>query len=407
MVMLLAAHPASAEEGGEEYSFVVFGDSRIPAFAPYDRQHKEELDTLIGKITRYADPGSEPDYQAVFNPDTLLLEQIEIPGAGNQSRTISYGEDGWPTVFIDRDGENAQVALLSSGQQWVYDTIVDELQRGAANPGNGPTFSLHTGDIVYFGFQGKGAQESPYWRDFNRRFLSRLPEGGPGRLSARFFPALGNHETWGDEDIQGFREIFPYLSEYGFSSENRVYYFDHHNARFIFLDTGIMDPQAPERWYKSTPGYEEQMNLLGQWLEDASAKNKEHVFLTFHNPVFCRSGFGPLPPEQNPHPLLKSYADRLNITVFNGHVHATEAYKVDGIRYFVAGGGGGEQNLSHNIMEDEYPAELYWQGKQRILDYNYLLVQVSGANLKITLKRFRPNELQPFSQVNLVPDLME
>lgn len=149
------------------------------------------------------------------------------------------------------------------------------------------------------------------------------------------------------------------------------------------------------------------MEYLITWLEEAIAKNKDHVFLTLHYPVFCSAGYGPLPPEHNPHSLLKKYADKIDITVFTGHVHTTEAYKVDGIRYFVAGGGGGEQNLSSKEMPEDYPEELYWQGSPRKLDYNYIVVKVMGEDLKITLKRFRPNKLKPYSQVNLVPDRME
>ncbi|MFO7987191.1 MAG: hypothetical protein R6U38_15140 [Desulfatiglandaceae bacterium] len=35
---------------------------------------------------------------------------------------------------------------------------------------------------------------------------------------------------------------------------------------------------------------------------------------------------------------MKSFAGRVDLTVFNGHVHATELYEVDGVRYFVVGG---------------------------------------------------------------------
>lgn len=405
MLLLALSAPCSGNE--ESYSFVVFGDSRIPAYVPYDRQDKDELDKLVKLVAGYAMEGQEPAYEAFFDPHTQLLERIEIPGGGEgQSRTIIYGRDGWPDVFVDRDGENAQVSLLSSGQEWVYDNVVRELDKGAADPGEGPAFCLHTGDIVYFGFQGKSAEVSPYWQDFNRRFLSRLPGGGPDGLPARFFPVLGNHETWGDSDIVGFRELFPYLEQYGFDKDRRVYFFDYRNARFAFLDSGIMNPAAPDEWYKSTPGYQEQMDLLKGWLDDAVKKGQDHFFLTFHYPVFCRSGFGPLPPKQNPHDLLKSYAGKIDITVFTGHVHATEAYRVDGVRYFIAGGGGGEQSLSVKTMPGGYPEDVYWQGKPRKLDFNYLVVKVMGKDVEVTLKRFRPNEFEPFAQVNIVPGLM-
>ena len=399
---------AFGQKKDDSYSFIVFGDSRIPAYAPYDRKDKDQLDQLIHAVTKFAYEGKDLPYEAIFNPDTQQLEKIVLRGESeNQSRIITYGRDGWPDVFVDKAGDYAQVSLLAEGQEWVYNSVVREIKEGVENPGGEPTFALHTGDIVYFGFQGKGAEESPYWRDFDRRFVSRLPDGGPEELTGRFFPVLGNHETWGDEKIVGFREMFPYLKKHGFSIDHRAYQFDYKNSSFIFLDSGIMDPKNPADWYKSTPEYEKQMEYLTTWLESAIAKGKDHVFLTFHYPVFCSSGYGALPEEHNPHSILEEYADRIDINVFNGHVHATETYNVDGVRYFVVGGGGGEQNLSARETPEDYPQELYWQGGKRKLDYNYLVINVNGKDVEVTVKRFRPNELKPFSQVNIVPDRMD
>ncbi len=42
--------------------------------------------------------------------------------------------------------------------------------------------------------------------------------------------------------------------------------------------------------------------------------------------------------------LLASYAKDLDIVVFNGHVHTTEIYDVDGVKYLLLGGGGAEQD---------------------------------------------------------------
>lgn len=73
----------------------------------------------------------------------------------------------------------------------------------------------------------------------------------------------------------------------------------------------------------------------------------------------------------------------------------------------MAGGGGGEQSLSSNQIPENYPEDLYWRGEQQKLEYNYLVVEVEGEGLTVTVKRFRPNELKPYSQVNLVPDRMD
>jgi hypothetical protein len=122
-VLMVSPVSGEAERGEESYSFVVFGDSRIPAYAPYDKNNKEKLDELIHLITRYAYSGQEePPYEAFYNPNTLQLERIELPGEKEgQSRIITYGRDGWPDVFLNREDGKAQVGLLASGQEWVYD----------------------------------------------------------------------------------------------------------------------------------------------------------------------------------------------------------------------------------------------------------------------------------------------
>ncbi|MGO7675739.1 hypothetical protein ACC685_38750, partial [Rhizobium ruizarguesonis] len=44
------------------------------------------------------------------------------------------------------------------------------------------------------------------------------------------------------------------------------------------------------------------------------------VFVVFHNPVYNRSGFEPIPEDTNPHATLASYAkDFAELVVFNGH----------------------------------------------------------------------------------------
>lgn len=49
-----------------------------------------------------------------------------------------------------------------------------------------------------------------------------------------------------------------------------------------------------------------------------------------------------------PNAILKPFSRTLDITVFSGHVHSTEAYLKDGIRYFVLGGGGADQAYTGN-----------------------------------------------------------
>jgi len=68
------------------------------------------------------------------------------------------------------------------------------------------------------------------------------------------------------------------------------------------------------------------IRLPRTWLDEAKATGTKKVFISFHAPVYCRAGMGPIPEAQNPHKTLASYAKDLDIVVFNGHVHTTEVF---------------------------------------------------------------------------------
>ena len=149
------------------------------------------------------------------------------------------------------------------------------------------------------------------------------------------------------------------------------------------------------------------MKELRTWLDEAKAAGTRKVFISFHAPAFCRSGMGPIPEPQNPHKVIASYAKDLELVVFNGHVHTTELFEVDGVKYLVLGGGGAEQDpilpgrTAFKVPEG-YPAELYWKGEPPKEEYNYLLVDVlPGQKTKFTLSRFRPWSAEPFATVEL------
>jgi hypothetical protein len=43
------------------------------------------------------------------------------------------------------------------------------------------------------------------------------------------------------------------------------------------------------------PQYAEQMQQMRQWLDEAKAQGIRKAFITFHYPVFARSGLGAIP----------------------------------------------------------------------------------------------------------------
>ena len=318
-------------------------------------------------------------------------------------------DQGWVTEASVEDvkllpGVRRTIFRLHGGD-WVAREIVKAVQSGRAE------FVLNSGDIVWWGTQGRTVFDSPYWKRVDQTLLSKLPAPDAAMraagLEGRWFPTVGNHEVWGDPKIEGVLSAVPYLKKLGLAADQLVYKFDFNGVRFIYLWTGKYDYRSPTAWDATRPSYEEQMKQLRQWLDEAKSAGTRKVFVTFHSPAFCRSGFGAIPEAQNPHKILAAYAKDLEIVVFNGHVHTTELYEVDGVKYLLLGGGGAEQDpilpgRTSIKVPANYPPDLYWKGQPPKEEYNYVLVDVKpGQKTKFTLNRFRPWAHKPFESVEL------
>jgi predicted phosphohydrolase len=291
------------------------------------------------------------------------------------------------------------------GGDWVAREIVKDVQSGRAR------FVVNSGDLVWWGNQGRTVADSPYWKRVNDTMLNLLPpadaEMKAAGLEARWFVSPGNHEVWGDPKIEGVLNAVPWLKKLGVTPENLIFKFDFKSVRFIYLWSGKYDYRSPSLWDADRPKYAEQMTRLKRWLDEANAQGIKKVFITFHYPVFARSGLGPIPAETNPHRVIASYAKRMELVVFNGHVHTTEIFDVDGVKYLMLGGGGAEQDpilpgRTSIKLPADYPPDLYWKGQQPQEEYNYVLVDVKpDEKTKFTLNRFRPESSQPFASVEL------
>jgi len=319
-------------------------------------------------------------------------------------------DKGWVTSASVEDvkllpGVRRTMFRLEGGQ-WVAREVVRDIKSGKAK------FLLNTGDLVWWGKQADKPSDNPYWTLVEKDVLRQLPppdaEMKKAGLGGRVFPAVGNHEVWDDSDVEGLLASFPYLRKLGVSDKRLIYKFDFRGVRFIFLWTGKYDYRAPSAWEATRPAYEAQMVQLRKWLAQAKSIRIKKVFISFHAPAFCRAGFGAIPEDQNPHKTIASYAKDMDIVVFNGHVHTTELFQVDGVKYFVLGGGGAEQDpilpgrtTIENLPAD-YPEDLYWKGEPPREDYNYLHVEVRpGKPTRFTINRFRPQSAKPFASVDV------
>ena len=397
------------------FTFAVFGDSRTMMYLPRRSEQKAEAANLIAEMLELDLPPKEAkevvekDVKLKYDPASGELKTLVMPFM-TQSEVMTITVDsGWATEASVEDvklqpGVHYTMYRIKGGD-WVTAGVLKALTGGQAD------FALHTGDWIWWGKQGPSPSDNIYWQRVDERFLRQLPPPDTrlkqAGLDGRVFGALGNHEVWEDSTAEGFRSAFPYVTKLGMSDDHFTYKFDYGGARFIQLWTGAYDPKDPSGWNATQPPYEKQMKELRAWLDEAKAAGTKNVFISFHAPVFCRSGMGPIPEAQNPHKLLASYAKDLNIVVFNGHVHTTEAYDVDGVKYLVLGGGGAEQDpilpgRTHIKVPANYPPDQYWQGAAPKEEYNYLLVSVKpGERTRFTLNRYRPWATQPFESVEL------
>jgi hypothetical protein len=401
--------------GGNAFSFAVYGDSRSMMYLPYKSDQKEQAIKLMVDMfdlvfpEKVAEEVVRRDVRLTYDPVTDELIQIVMPFESKREVATLTVDKGWVTEASVEDvkllpGVHRTMFRLQGGE-WVAREVVKDVRNGRAK------LVLNTGDMVWWGNQGRMPSENPYWKLVYEDVLKQLPApdkqmraaGLPGRV----FPAVGNHEVWDDSDVEGLLSAFPYLKQFGVSDKRLIYKLDFNGVRFIFLWTGKYDYRSPSSWDATQPAYDAQMIELKKWLDEAKATGTRKVFIAFHAPAFCRSGMGPIPEPRNPHKIIASYAKDFEIAVFNGHVHTTELYEVDGVKYLLLGGGGAEQDpilpgrTSIKVPAD-YPPDLYWKGQPPKEEYNYLLVDVRpGQKTKFTVNRFRPWSAKPFDSVEV------
>src|ERR1700739_4005284 len=339
---------APVPDGGG-FSFAAVGDTRPMMYLPL-KEGQPDLSKFFVEMfglvmpEKVAEAVVARDVKMIFDPVTKELIRVIMPFASKTEVMTLTIDKGWVTEASVEDvkllpGVHRTMFRLQGGE-WVAREIVKDVQGGRAK------FILNTGDMVWWGKQGDTPSENPYWKLVYEDVLNQLPAPdeqmrGAG-LPGRVFPAVGNYEVWDDSDVEGLLKAFPYLKQFGVSDKRLIYKFDFNGARFIFLWTGKYDYRSPSSWDADRPQFEAQMKELKTWLDEAKAAGTRRVFISFHAPAFCRSGMGPIPEVQNPHKIIASYATDLDIAVFNGHVHTTEQFEVDRVKYLLLGGGGAE-----------------------------------------------------------------
>jgi hypothetical protein len=198
--------------------------------------------------------------------------------------------------------------------------------------------------------------------------------------------------------------MMPFMtsSEVGVSDKQLIYKFDFNGgALHLPVDWQI------RLWGATRPAYREQMMQLKLWLDEAKAKGRKKCPSPFMLRRSVAQAWGSIPEEQNPHRTIAAYARDLDIVVFNGDVHTTEAYHVDGVKYFVLGGGGAEQNpILPGRTHNQFPMVIRWTsiGRAKLPKrITTICVEVKpGQPTKFSTNRFRPWSAEPFATVELL-----
>jgi len=363
------------------FSFAVVGDTRTEPFAPGGRDQEAFIKKTLEK--RYI--GGKIDL--FFDSDSGVFTRATITDKHRKVLNLYY-QSGWPRIITEQAGDSEPRFIMhDSGRQWVYNQIINAMNRRGKSR---VLFLLHGGDIPLFGYPGPAFPSNPYWQLFHREFLSRVPDAPDIYLPGRVLAAVGNHETWMDDNIDGMLTTMPWLKEFGLSSQKRIYDVTYHNCMFIFLDSGGYSGHGTQ-WTGKHPLFKKQMEYLTRKLAEAKSEKLNHVFVVYHKPSYVQVGHNPLPLEQSPHHFITPFSNDLNIVVFNSHTHTTEYYIVDGIRYLVLGGGGAPQKFD-KCKKPSKQKEKYWSVWPRPEEYNYLEVRVNNNHLKGVIHRFRPTD---------------
>jgi len=260
-------------------------------------------------------------------------------------RFVAYGD----TCFHDlNDSEAANAAARRALVKAIADAS--------------PAFICFTGDIVY---NGNDSEDWKVWDSETSIWRER-------KIS--IYPALGNHDLHGNEQVAlgNYFQRFPDLKG------SRYYSVRMANALMLVLDSSLDEVVGPQ----------------GEWLAgklDHVPADVNFVFVMDHHPPYTSSsdqkkfggGHSARASELALAKILEARQAHApyRIVFFSGHVHNYERHQHGGITYFVSGGGG-----AHAYPIERAPGDLF---QSREINYHYLLVEVEGQQVKVTMNRLQ------------------
>lgn len=246
----------------------------------------------------------------------------------------------------------------SALEVWADDHEVERNVVVAGVVAESPAFVINSGDLV---LEGSSASS---WALFDRENLPIREKGIP------YYPALGNHEYRGRNDVafEHYFGRFPHL-------EGRKWYkIEAVNTWFLVLDSNFADLKEAE------------VDAQDQWLQNHldAAMDQDHVkfvLLVCHHPPYTNSkSHGPDEGTQ------RHFVERMKRcpkakAMFAGHVHTIERFVMEG-RHFINSGGGGAPLTKVKTGETKF-ADLYPGGEKRRFNYCLLTIQTERIDVEI------------------------
>ncbi len=248
----------------------------------------------------------------VENTTPVLLHKIELSGLAADTSYVYRVTSGEAVSevgnFVTAPSAGRSFRFVVYGDSRSFPETHAQVVQGILD--SGPEFVLHTGDIVSIG------REHTLW---DSEFFA------PTRqmlLTTPMVPVPGNHEYNGTGPLWYF---YYFDRPYGTPWFAMTY----GNTRLVGLDTDL----------SLAPGSPQQEWLLEE-LTSAAWANATWRIVVFHHPPFtATAGHSDNPTVVSQLvPLLESYGADI---AFQGHSHAYERYRHNGVHYIVTGGGGG------------------------------------------------------------------
>src|SRR5580698_7019679 len=203
--VLPIAAPATAQSpppSGGGFSFAAVGDTRPMMYLPL-KEGQPDLSKFFVEMfglvmpEKVAEAVVAKDVKMIFDPVTKDLIKVVMPFASKTEVMTLTVDKGWVTEASVEDikllpGVHRTRFRLQGGE-WVTREIVKDVNADRAK------FVVNSGDVVWWGNQGRTVDDSPYWKRVNDTMLKLLPppddEMRAAGLDGRWFIGIGNHEV--------------------------------------------------------------------------------------------------------------------------------------------------------------------------------------------------------------------